>query len=81
MIRLILLQLGLFLLPFLCFWLWVKLGRRLDAPRPTFWLVIAGLVCAIAGFIVVGAVGNGEPGGDFVPTRQEDGRLLRGGNR
>ena len=79
MARLIALQVGLFLLPFLLFWLWVKLGRRVDFPRPTVWLVLAGLALAILGFIVVGTQGGHAPGSDFAPTRVENGVLIRGG--
>lgn len=72
--RLIAIQLGLFLLPFLVFWLWVKLGRRVDMPRPTAWLVLAGLILAIAGFVVAGLQDGRPPGSDFVPAGIGDGR-------
>ena len=78
MARLIAIQVGLFLLPFLCFWLWVKLGRRVDLPRPTGWLVLAGLALALVGFAVAGVMGGREPGGDFAPATVEDGRIVRG---
>lgn len=75
--RLIFLQVCLFLLPFLLFWLWVKVSQRVDIPRPTFWLVLTGLVLAGLGFLVVGSTGGQAPGSDYVPARVEDGRLIR----
>ena len=76
--RLIAIQVGLFVLPFLLFWLWVKLGRRADIPRPTAWLVIVGLVLAIVGIVVAGLLGGREPGSDFAPARMENGDIVRG---
>ncbi len=76
--RLIAIQVGLFLLPFFLFWLYVKIGRKVAFPRPTGWLVLAGLALAVAGFLVAGTQGGRPPGSDFERTRVEDGRLIRG---
>lgn len=54
MARLIAIQAGLFVLPFLLFWLYVKIGRKPTLPRPTFWLVLIGLALGMIGFVAVG---------------------------
>lgn len=82
MIRVIVTQLILFLLPFLIYGGYLFLTRKLnrqawiDAPR--YWLVMAGLFFSVIGFLVLSQVGNNPLGGTYVPAHYEDGKLIPG---
>ena len=84
MIRLVTIQLGLFLLPFALYALWLAARRRaspLAAMReagPLAGLAIAGLVLVILSLIGLAAFDGGAAGGVYVPDRFENGRLVPG---
>ena len=72
----------LFFLPFAIFALFLILRRKnpfqLAAwSDSTAWLVIAGLVCVIAAFIITGLTAE-RPTGAFEPPRLENGRVVPG---
>jgi hypothetical protein len=82
MIRTILGEVLLFFLPFALFALFLLLKRRNPFQFAAWsdsalWLVIAGLTCVIAGFIVTGITSERETGA-FVPPHLEDGRVVPG---
>ena len=82
MIRVILTQLILFLLPFLIYAGYLFLSRKMnrkaliDAPR--YWLIMAGLLFSVAGFLFLTQVNNNPLGGTYVPAHYKDGKLIHG---
>lgn len=82
MIRVLLTQLVLFLLPFLLYggylFLTKKLNRQawIDAPR--YWLVMAGLAVSVAGFAYMSQINNNPTGGVYVPAHMENGKVVPG---
>ncbi len=82
MIRVLLTQLVLFLLPFLLYagylFLTKKLHKRawIDAPR--YWLVMAGLVVSVAGFAYMSQTNNNPSGRVYVPAHIENGKVVPG---
>lgn len=83
MIRVILTQLVLFLLPFIAFAVYrLAMGgvagiRVTDWSRVSFALVMVGFAFVIAGFVFF-AVSGREPTGTYIPTQFEDGQLVPG---
>jgi len=83
MLRLVLIQLFLFLLPFigLGVFLWATAG--FEAAKAGYqgtrliWLVTAGAGLMVIGFILLGALGE-EHTGPYQPLRFEDGQLVPG---
>ena len=76
-------ELGLFLLPFALFFLFLAVsGREVFAPEhwrgARGWLAIAGVVLAIAG-LVTETVLLERHGGIYRPAHLENGRLVPGG--
>ncbi|MCS6876825.1 MAG: DUF6111 family protein [Geminicoccaceae bacterium] len=82
MARIALVEILLFLAPFVAYGLWrllVTKGAGFLADTPWFVLVLSGLVLACAGFFVVLWLEPGAPPGSvYVPPRVEDGRLVPG---
>lgn len=82
MIRILITQIILFLLPFILYagylFLTQKLHRQawIDAPR--YWLIIAGLVCTVGGFLVMSQIDNNPVGGTYVPAHIENGVVVPG---
>jgi hypothetical protein len=82
MIRTLVGEVLLFFVPFALFALFLILRRRnpfhLSAwSESTAWLVIAGLVCVILGFLYTGFTAE-RPTGAFEPPHLEDGRVVPG---
>ena len=87
MLRVILQQLALFLLPiavYVAYALWARrrahrLGVEAADLRsgPWFWLIIGGLALSIVGFVVLASVGYG-PDSHYVPPHIENGRIVPG---
>ncbi|MEM0906395.1 MAG: DUF6111 family protein [Pseudomonadota bacterium] len=86
MIRVIITQIVLFLLPFVAFFVyrlttqgWT--GAKVSSwGRATFYLIVAGGVLVAAGFIFLALTGN-DSGGVYVPIQFEDGQLIPGAFR
>lgn len=82
MIRILLTQLFLFLLPFIAYAAYLFLSKKMnrqawvDAPR--YWLIMAGLAVSLTGFMILTQVNNNPTGGVYVPAHMEDGKLVRG---
>ena len=84
--RVILLRLLLVLLPILLFLAWRFWRNRRAVAQgqpgldlrdgPWVWLIAGGLVLAIASFGVAGLTGGEKPGGNYVPPRYEDGKVV-----
>ncbi|MCW5725020.1 MAG: hypothetical protein KIS81_08675 [Maricaulaceae bacterium] len=87
MLRVLLLEVSLFALPFIAFFLW-RLTRQIAVsnggePPPTPWaaLVIAGGLAAIAGLLAMALFTVNRPAAQdqiYVPPRVEDGRVIPG---
>ena len=82
MIRAILGEAALFLLPFAAFALFLVVTRRnplqwASWSEQTAWLVITGLALAVGALVVSGLVGERSTGA-YEPAHMEDGRLVPG---
>ena len=70
LLRLTLIRLAIFTLPFVIWWLWresLRLSGR-DLPRwPWAWLVLGGAVLATSTLLIGGALQRGQPG-RYVPA-------------
>lgn len=58
MLRVLIVEILLFLMPFIGYGAYLLLWRRPMPPEGSdarFWLVVAGLVCAIVGFVTLAA--------------------------
>lgn len=83
MLRVALLEIALFLLPFIAFGLYLWLRDGAFAPRamlegPLLWLAAGGLVIAAIGLFMLANTGGAPPGGVYVPPRYEDGVVIPG---
>lgn len=82
MMRAILEEALLFLLPFALFALYLVLRRKNPMSRaawsgPATWLVVVGLVCVVA-VLVMTALTAERQSGAFVPPHMENGQLVPG---
>lgn len=84
MIRVVLTQILLFLLPFLAFFVYRITTRGWTGAvvagfgRAVFALIVAGGVLVLAGFVAFALLG-GEDSGIYTPTQYKDGKLIPGG--
>ena len=84
MLRIIAVQLLLFLAPFLVFGLYLYFTERrfelgdLTEKGRLFWLTVTGLVVAIVGFVVLGVFTGAPPGGEYRPAELIDGEIRPG---
>ncbi len=82
MIRVLITQLILFLLPFILYagylFLTNKLNKQawIDAPR--YWLIMSGLVVTVVGFLVMSQIHNNPLGGTYIPAHIENGVVVPG---
>lgn len=81
--RYILLELALILTPLLIYRTYVRfvVARKADKGMdwnegPVTWLLIAGLVLAILGFVLWGLIGDRSEKGAYTPATYEDGKLI-----
>ena len=84
MFRVILINILLFLLPFLvyaAYVVWVKgvAPTRAMAGAPFLWLVIAGLVVLFVGLFTLVEFSGGDRDGSYQPSVLEDGVIKPGG--
>lgn len=82
MLRTIVEEVLLFLIPFGLFALWLTATRRSPLARAHwsgtgFWLVIAGLSVALLSLVAAGLTAERHQQG-FVPTHMENGRVVPG---
>jgi hypothetical protein len=84
MIRPLLTEVALFLLPFLVYaaFLWVARAGVIDAsawslPRLA-WLVIAALALVVGSFVLLAEFGGAPPGSTYVPAHVDGGKLRPG---
>jgi magnesium-transporting ATPase (P-type) len=82
MIRAIVEQVLLFLIPFAAFALYLVVRRRnpfawQSWSDKSFWLVVAGLSCVIVALVITGVTADRQTG-EFRPTHVEDGRVVPG---
>ncbi|MCJ2088299.1 DUF6111 family protein [Methylobacterium sp. E-005] len=85
MLRRVLEEFGLFLIPFALFVVYLVLAgrnplRRIHWDAHLFRLVLAGLTIVIATLVYEGLFSERRPGG-YVPTHMENGHLVPGGFR
>jgi uncharacterized protein DUF6111 len=77
-----------FLLPFVTYWIFMVITRRIDhqpdrewADAPFGWLVVAGLAFGVGSMIVLGYVTGLETNDVYEPARLIDGEIQPGGMR
>ncbi len=78
MLRIVLVDILLFLLPFLiyaAYMVWVKgvMPKNLMAGAPILWLLMAGFVCLFVGLIMLVNFTGGDREGTYHPPVLEDG--------
>ena len=83
MLRIILTQLFLFLLPFACYASYLWLSQKNKHPEswsrgPVAWLTLAGLGLTIAGLITVAQLETAPEGKEYRPSEFRDGVLVPG---
>ncbi|MEG9861021.1 MAG: DUF6111 family protein [Parvularculales bacterium] len=86
MIRIILVNVIAFSLPFILYgsYIWLQRmrgrqqGKDVFGGRVVFLLVAIGLVLVIAGFLSLASFEGGSPDGVYVPPRYEDGLIIPG---
>ena len=83
MLRVILINTLLFLLPFLiyaAYVVWVKgvAPNRAMAGAPFLWLILAGLTALFVGLLTLVEFTGGDPGGAYKPAVIEDGVIKPG---
>ena len=85
MIRILFIQLLVFLFPFALYGLYVKFQiARGAAPADPwgrnilFWLVLSGLLLMGGGFVVLSSFTGEKPGVVYQPARMENGKIIPG---
>ena len=84
MIRSVVVSALLFLLPFVLYFLWLGFQRRKQAEeaittgRHYFWVGLAGVVLAVAGFVYFTDFGGAPPDSVYIPPTYQDGKLIPG---
>lgn len=83
MLRVLIPQLILFLLPFFGYFLWLWLSKRSRHPEvwsrgPVGWLTLSGLVLAICGFAFMASVTRSTDGDNYKPAEIRDGVFIPG---
>jgi hypothetical protein len=84
MIRPVLTELALFLVPFALYalFLWATRARVLDLERwslsTLMWLTISALVLMIGSFLVLAQFSGAPPGSTYVPAHMENGKFVPG---
>lgn len=84
MLRIVLINVLLFLLPFLiyaAYVVWVKgvAPKRAMSGAPFLWLILAGLAVLFVGLVTLVEFTGGERGGTYQPSVLEDGVIKPGG--
>lgn len=85
MLRVVLINLLMFALPFLVYWIYFYLVRSGDKDSnmlneaPILWLLGAGGALVLIVLVSLVSFSGGEPGGSYFPSRLEDGVIKPGG--
>jgi hypothetical protein len=84
MIRIILVNLLLLILPMAIYFSYVYFRRReqpngeILANAPIFWLLAGGAAMMLIALVVLGQWEVGDPGGRYVPPQVKDGKIIPG---
>ncbi len=83
MIRFVLTQLILFLLPFIGYGVWLFLNNRAKSLRhwgrgPLLALSLSGLALTLVGAVFIERIGNVPDGANYVPAQFRDGVVVPG---
>jgi len=83
MLRIVIINILLFLLPFLiyaAFMIWVKgvAPSNLTRTKPILWLLVAGFACLLFGMVLLVEFSGGERDGTYLPSVIEDGVIQPG---
>jgi hypothetical protein len=84
MIRPVLTEIGIFLIPFACYVVFLlatraKLLERTSwPPQVVGWLSVAALLLTIASLVLLANTSGAPPGSTYVPAHIENGRLVPG---
>lgn len=83
MLRIFLINILLFLLPFLiyaAYMIWVKgvAPSSLTRITPVVWLIVAGFACLLIGMVLLVQFSGGERDGTYQPSVIEDGVIKPG---
>lgn len=84
MIRPILTEVGIFLIPFVLFAISLVLSRKKVFERKSWpvrvfaWLAIAGFILTIISLVMFAHLSGNTPDSTYVPATMEDGKLLHG---
>ena len=83
MLRVVLIDIILFLLPFMvyaAYMVWVKgvAPKSAMAGAPVLWLIVAGFVVLIVGFLTLVQFSGGDRAGTYHPSVLEDGVIKPG---
>ncbi len=84
MLRIILIHLAVFLLPFVAYAIWIAITRRAQSKPawrdgPNFWLASVGLLMVIASLLFLGTFSDAPSGANYTRAEYKDGKLIPGG--
>lgn len=81
MLRIAVILLVVFALPFIVWTLWRMLKGTTDAPAPTRILLGAGFACSVAALLTMAVleIGQGAQDGAYTPPSLQDGQIRPGG--
>ncbi|MGB3744360.1 MAG: DUF6111 family protein [Xanthobacteraceae bacterium] len=87
MIRPILIEIGLFLAPFVIYAA-ILMARRADMRQPSAWtmqrlgaLLAAALILVVASLVMFAQFSGAPPGSTYVPAHMQDGKFVPGATR
>jgi hypothetical protein len=87
MIRPILIEIGLFLGPFVIYAA-ILMARRADMRQPSAWtmqrlgaLLAAALILVVASLVMFAQFSGAPPGSTYVPAHMQDGKFVPGATR
>jgi cytochrome bd-type quinol oxidase subunit 2 len=83
MLRIILIDIILFLLPFLVygFWLWVNNKAHVSEhwrKGPMAWLALAGIALVVVSFVIFASIKQAPDGAEYRPAHMENGVFVPG---
>lgn len=87
MIRPVLVELALFLTPFVLYalFLWATRARVLEVERwslnTIIWLTFAAFALMLGSFLVLAQFSGAPPGSTYIPAHMEDGKFVPGTTR